>query len=197
MDIRLFYPVSCEKKQQIIFVGNVGHAYCLEQIILSLKEINKSKNLKLLIVGAGDKKAELMKFVDDNCLNDLVEFTGYLPRAEVPKLISESLLGVAPLKDLESLEYIVPIKAYEYMACGVPFLGCGRNEIEQIANKSGAGIIVKNDPKIISRVIVDLIKNKDLLKQMGENGRKYVEKYYDRKVIAEELNKSIDLLLRP
>jgi colanic acid biosynthesis glycosyl transferase WcaI len=123
VDTNLFYPLNIPKKNQIIYAGNIGHAQDLEDVILAMKKINEQFDLKLLIVGDGDIKGYLEKITVENGLTDFVEFPGLLPRKDIPKMISESLIGVAPLRKLKTLEYAVPTKAYEYMACGIPFVG--------------------------------------------------------------------------
>ena len=195
VDPEHFYPKAKSKKNQIIYSGSVGHAQDLKNCILAVKKVVKSKDdLKLLIVGEGDIKEELEELVKSENLEKHVIFKGLIPREEVPELISESLIGLAPLKKLDSLDYAAPTKVFEYMACGVPFLGCGVGEIERLATESGAGIIADNDPEYIANIIMDLIDNPDKSKEMGQNGISYVSKYYDRKKIALNLYNYIEAI---
>jgi len=45
-------------------------------------------------------------------------------------MISESLIGLASLKKFPSIESAVPTKAYEYMVCGIPFVGSEDGETD-------------------------------------------------------------------
>lgn len=189
-----FCPKVESKKNQIIYSGNVGHAQDLRNCILAMKEIVKSKDIKLLIVGDGDIKEELEELVKLENLEDTVIFKGLVPRDEIPKMISESLIGIAPLKKLECLDYAAPTKVFEYMACGVPFLGCGMGEIELLAAESGAGVIANNDPDDIANVIMDLIDNPEKSRKMGNNGINYVSTHYDRKKIALNLYNYVETI---
>ncbi len=191
VDTRYFYPISIEKKNQIIYAGNVGYAQDLEKVILSMKKISERNNLRLLIVGDGDIKTQLEALTKENELMDYVKFAGLVPREEIPKMFSESLIGLAPLKKMSSLEYAVPTKAYEYMACGIPFLGCGNGEIRNLAEKSGGGVIADNSPDAIAETILYLLNNPKRISEMGANGRSFVEKFYDRKQIAMSLKENI------
>ena len=195
VDTRLFYPVPIEKKNQIIYAGNIGHAQDLEKVILSMKKINESIDLKFLIVGDGEIKTQLETITKRNKLSDCVRFTGLVPREQMPRMFSESLIGLAPLKKLSSLEYAVPTKAYEYMACGIPFLGCGNGEIRSLAERSGGGVIVDNSPDAIADTILSLLNNPDKMSKMGANGRAFVEKFYDRKQIVVKLKENIDNII--
>jgi colanic acid biosynthesis glycosyl transferase WcaI len=189
-----FSPRGNGKKQQIIYAGNVGHAQDLDKVALAVKSMNGTYNLKFLIVGDGDIEERLKDLVKAESISDSVIFTGILPREEIPRLLSESLIGVAPLKKLENLEYAAPTKAYEYMACGIPFVGCGSGEIAHLAEKSGAGIIAENTPEAIAAALISLLEDPERREEMGRRGREYVVKHYDRRSIAQKLKQHIEMM---
>lgn len=194
VDTDYFYPLSKIKKNQIIYAGNVGYAQDLDKVIIALKQIIKKHDLRLLIVGDGDIKEQLEEVVKKEGLEDNVIFTGVMPRDKIPQLLSESLIGLAPLKKMETLEYAVPTKAYEYMACGIPFLGCGNGEILSLAVESGAGVIVDNTPEAIAKEVLKLLNNREEIELMGKNGRNFVKSNYDRKGIALKLKQCIEMI---
>ena len=187
-----FRPTNSGKKQQIIYTGNVGHAQDLEKVALAIKSMNGTYNLKFLIVGDGDTREHLEGLVKAEDLTDSVIFTGTLPREEIPRMLSESLVGVAPLKQLKTLEYAAPTKAYEYMACGIPFLGCGNGEITHLAEESGAGIIADNTPEAIAAALSALLDDPEKMEEMGRRGREYVAERYDRRAVALKLKQHIE-----
>lgn len=192
VDIDIFYQQTKSKKNQIIYTGIVGHAQDLKNCILAMEEIVKYKDLKLLIVGEGDLKEELIKLVKRKNLEKSVIFKSQVSRDKVPKMISESLVGLAPLKKIKSLDYAAPTKVFEYMGCGIPFLGCGMGEIERLASESGAGIIADNNPDSIAKIIIDLTDNPEKSREMGKNGINYVSEYYNRRKIALKLYNHIE-----
>ena len=187
-----FRPTSNGKKKQIIYAGNVGHAQDLDKVALAVKSMNGTYNLKLIIVGDGDTRKNLERLVEAESLADSVVFMGILPREEIPRLLSESLVGVAPLKRLENLEYAAPTKAYEYMACGIPFVGCGNGEIAHLAKESGAGIIAENTPEAIAMTLSTLLDDPGRMEEMGRRGREYVAEHYDRRSVALRLKYYIE-----
>lgn len=191
VDTEFFYPVGVEKKRQIIYAGNIGHAQDLENVILSMKSIIEHTDLKFLIVGDGDIKTSLEALAKREELSDNVEFTGLVARENIPRMFSESLIGIAALKKMPSLEYAVPTKAYEYMACGIPFVGCGNGEIRSLAEISGGGIIADNSADAIAETILELLDNPERMSEMGVHGREFVKENYDRKQIATDLSTHI------
>lgn len=195
VDTAFFKPLNAQKKQQLIYAGNIGHAQDLVNVILSLKIIMQTFPLTLNIVGDGDIKDYLVTLVEKEGLNEYVTFPGPVEREAVPMLISESLIGLAPLKNLETLEYAAPTKVYEYMACGIPFLGCGRGEIETIARESGAGVIAENTPEAIASAILDLLEDPQKIDKMGRSGRAYVMNNFDRRAIAKRMKTYVDQIM--
>ncbi len=187
-----FRPTNGGKKRQIIYAGNVGHAQDLDKVALAVKSMNGTYNLKFLIVGDGDTRENLERLVKAESLTDSIVFTGTLPREEIPQLLSESLVGVAPLKRLANLEYAAPTKAYEYMACGIPFVGCGSGEIAHLAKESGGGVIADNTPEAIAATLSALLDDPERMEEMGRRGREYVAEHYDRRSVALKLKHCIE-----
>jgi glycosyltransferase involved in cell wall biosynthesis len=186
VDTDIFKP-SNNKKNRLIYTGNIGHAQELEKVILAIKKINESIPIEFHIIGEGDLKKKLEELVKKEGLENKVFFKGLLPRDKIPELISESLIGLAPIKSLESLRYAVPTKTYEYMACGIPFIVTGKGEVENLVKSSKAGLLAESTVESIYDKILYLLKNKELINSMGKKGRLFVVKNYDRKKIAENL----------
>ena len=195
VDTERFWRPAAPKKRQIIYSGNIGHAQDLEKVILAMKDVSLRHDVRLVIVGDGDLKEQLVSLVREHRLEDRVVFRDLVPRDRVPDVISESCIGVAPLKDLETLEYAIPTKVFEYMACGIPFIGCSQGEIANIAEKSKGGIIARNDVRAIADAICQLLDNPGLGEEMGNSGRRYVKEHYDRRSIARVLRERIILLV--
>jgi colanic acid biosynthesis glycosyl transferase WcaI len=194
-DTQIFYKHEVSKKNQIIFLGNIGHAQDLEKYIQAMKIVTKKHDVKLLIVGDGEKKDELENMVQNLGLDDVIEFKGLIPRDKVPELLSECLIGLAPMKKLKSLEYMVPVKVYEYMACKLPFIASGNGELTELARKSKAGIITTDSSYAIADAIITLLNNPQKLERMGKNGREYVKAHNDRIDIVYKLKFNLDSLI--
>jgi len=191
VDTKVFTP-SDVKKRRIIYAGNIGHAQDLEKVIFAVKKINERFPIEFILVGDGEIKADLQQIVKKEGLEKTVIFTGVLKREEIPQMIAESLIGVAPLKNIDSLKYALPTKMYEYMSCGTPFLALGKGEIENLAKSSKAGVVADSNVSSIHDHIVKLLEDDKLMIKMGRNGRRFAKKYCDRKKSAEYLLKSIE-----
>lgn len=193
-ETEIFVPMTCAKKSQIIYTGNIGYAQDFDCVIAAMKEIT-SHNIHLVIVGEGECKQYVKDLVSANNLGDYVTFTGGLERSKLPSLLSESIAGLAPVKKLDVIQNQISAKIFDYMACGIPFVAVGGSELKQIADCSGAGFALDNDADIIAKTIIHLAKNPELGKEMGRKGRQYCEKFYNRKIMANKIKLLIRTLL--
>lgn len=155
---------------------------------------NLDMSVTFRIVGDGDLRETLERRARELGVADRVEFTGFIPREQVPELLSLATVGIAPIAADESLRYAVPTKLYEYMACGLPVVAVGEGEIERVVEDAKSGIVADEDPADIATAIERLLTSKDL-RQLGDNGRQYVVRQYDRQAIAMDLSSRLIRLL--
>lgn len=67
-----------------------------------------------------------------------------------------------------------PLKLCEYMVCGKPVVA-SRKSCFEILEENKAGLLVDpENPQEFAGAIIKLLRDPELRKQMGENGRKYV-----------------------
>jgi len=191
VDTEEFKPTDSEPEPTIVYTGNVGHAQDLESCIQAMSRL-EHPNATLKIVGDGDVKGELEALARKEGLNRAVEFSGLVPRKKVPKILNEAMIGVAPLKSDDSLEYAVPTKAYEYMAFGLPVVATGVGEIKSLMDESDGGYHLENDPEKMANVFQTLLSDWELRTEMGKRGREHISNKYDRSMIAKKLNKLLE-----
>ncbi len=192
VDIDTFFPFNCKKQDYIIYAGLLGHAQDLESPILAMDDIKDRYDLKFKIVGDGDKREDLERLVKSKNLEDVVEFEGLVPREKIPEFLSRAKIGLAPIKGIESLDYAVPSKIFEYMACELPYISSGIGEVQRLTEESNAGVVAENNPESFARKLSYLLENRELLENMGRRGRRFVEEYYDREKIAVKLKDAIE-----
>jgi len=70
------------------------------------------------------------------------------------------------------------------MSCGIPFIAAEKGEIEYLSKVSNGGVIAENSIESFYKSIIDLLKNKKMINEMGEKGRDFAEKYCDMEKIA-------------
>jgi len=178
----------------IVYTGNLGSAQDLEACVRAMSSLDH-EDATLRLVGAGDRKSDLERLTAELGLDDRVEFTGTVPRDEVPSILDRATVGVAPLEDSDELAYAIPTKLYEYLACGLPTVVTGRGEIERFVEDSGGGVHVANDPERIADRLDALLDDPERRRELGTAGREYVTERYGRRAIASRLSDELDDLV--
>jgi len=194
VDTDEYRPTNVDPDPTIVYTGNVGHAQDLDACIRAMSSV-ESSNAILRIVGDGDTRDRLEELVAEHGLEDRVEFTGLVPRETIPDVLNAAMIGVAPLKHEETLEYAVPTKAYEYMSCEVPVVATGAGEIDTLIEESGGGLFVDNDAERLAEAFESLLTDAALRESLGENGREHMIENYDRGVVARRLSAILDEVL--
>lgn len=85
-----------QRKNQILIVGNLskrkGHSHLFKQFKNALEFYPQ---LKLIVVGDGIEKKNLMLQIDEMEIRENVEFVGSIPHEEISTYFSESLIGIS------------------------------------------------------------------------------------------------------
>ena len=163
LDDILFHETPFENRDSIVcYVGGISVLRGEKTMIEAMKSVNG----KLMLAGHHEKQ----------CLGDQIHYVGQLNREEVNNLYGESVVGLCVLKAAHNYINSQPIKMYEYMAAGIPFICSNFPGWERVANESKAGVCVDpEDVKQISNAINQLLNERKKAQKMGENGRAYVE----------------------
>jgi len=99
-------------------------------------------------------------------------------------------IGIVPLVKEEFEKGKFPFKALQYMAVGIPVVGTRWGVLEEIITDGVNGFLVDNEEEWIDKLGV-LLKDADLRKKMGENGRKVIKEKFTYDINAP---KFIDIL---
>jgi glycosyltransferase involved in cell wall biosynthesis len=99
----------------------------------------------------------------------------------VANLYSLALAGLAVLKDVPIFQGARPSKMFPIMASGVPVLYSGAGEGALLVQKKAqAGIVTSPESsQALAEGVMHLADNPGLARELGKNGRKYVEEYFN------------------
>ena len=170
----------------IIYVGGISGDRGIYQMINAANRAN----VKLICVGNFTDELnenEITNFLEENPSKNVV-FTGLLSHSKVVEYINISTLGLSLLQPIPRYEKAVPIKLFEYMACGLPVVASNFPEISKVVEEANCGILV--DPTDINKIanaITYLLGHPEEAKRMGRNGRRAVEERYTWEIMEERL----------
>ena len=104
-----------------------------------------------------------------------VLYKGHLDRDGVNELYGKAVVGLCILKPIENYLFSQPIKMYEYMAAGLPFICSDFPDWRKIVEESSGGICVDPmDSDAIASAINELFLDRKKAQDMGRKGHHYV-----------------------
>jgi len=191
-----------EANKVVCFVGNFYPWQGLEDIIEALPSILKNvPEAMLLVVGdqpphsENNLKQKLLDMIKGLHLESKVIFTDSVPYQDVPVYINAADVCVIAQRPMRA--GFSPLKLFEYMACGKPVVASDIAGVREIVEESQGGILIppENEEKL-AEALIDLLVHEELMREMGENGRRCVNEEYTWKNMAcraaEVCEKAID-----
>lgn len=193
LDDNRFDSVFPKNKIIIGYAGSMGITNALEPFIETVKILNENKNIYFMLVGSGDLKPI---FEDElkNCNN--VTFLPRIGQNEVKYFLQKCDILYLSTKDSKVWEYGQSMnKVVEYMVAGKPIIASYTGYPSMI-NEANCGVFVESsNPGNLKQAILNITnQNVQDIKQLGENGRKWIcENRQYSKLANEYINKIEEL----
>jgi len=178
-----------QAERLIVFVGKIlawqGIHYLIRSVPYILEEC---PDTKILIVGDGPEKEELVKLAKEIGVSDWIIFAGMVSYDKVLLYINASDICVAPfIRERNEKSGVSPLKIYEYGACEKAIVASRLPGLEFI-EQDKLGILVEPDrPEELAAAIIKLLREPEIRRQMGENGRKYVVENHSWESVARKV----------
>ncbi|MEM1217089.1 MAG: glycosyltransferase, partial [Bacteroidota bacterium] len=101
-------------------------------------------------------------------------------RQTIQTAIYEAKIGMANLQNVANFRVAYLIKIFEYMAAGLPVIATNFPLWQTIIEQHECGLTIPpDDPSALVAAIDHLLDNPEQATQMGQNGRRAVEKHYN------------------
>ena len=176
----------------VSYAGTIGTSYDIRTMVLAGRELldRGMDQIKIKILGGGPLKEELENLAKEKeCTN--VEFVGYAPYPKMAAYLAKSDILVNSF--VKKAPQSIVTKIGDYLAAGKPMINtCMSPEFRQKVETDGFGInILPEDVKILTDAIMDLHKDREGCRIMGEKARKIAEEQFDR---PESYKKIIELI---
>jgi len=181
--------LGLQDKFLVLYAGNIGIAQGIEGLIQAALLLKEKKDIQLLFVGNGPCKSLSKNLCREQYVDNLF-ILDEKPRDEIVKYICAADVCLVPLKKKEIFKIALPSKMFEAWSCGRPIVLSVDGEAKKHLNQAQAGVWVEPEDAVgIGNAILFLYNNPQLCKKLGKNGRKYVERYFSRKIQAQRLEK--------
>lgn len=182
--------------QKLFFYGGViGYAQGLEIILNSAKAFLSNSKVQFIIQGVGPELERLLELKKTFQVHN-VHFLPPVSKTEMPSVLKEIDVAIIPLKKLDLFMGAIPSKIFETLAMKIPILlGVdGEARAHFVDHAKAALFIEPENSEMLVEKIQFLLDNPAIALEMGENGREYAIKTFNRDLIAEKFLKDLESL---
>lgn len=129
---------------------------------------------RLLLVGDGPMGSHFLQELAGRGLADAVDWRGAVPADQVPPLLQQMDVAVAPYPALDRF-YFSPLKVYEYMAAGLPVVASDLGQLWQVIQPGVNGMLSPaGDSEALARHLSRLAMNPEERHHLGAAARQTI-----------------------
>lgn len=181
------------RKRQLIHIGDISESRRGVSVLIEMLTLMRNQDVSLVFVGKADSpqtRRRLDEVIARHHLADRVQFISQVPYETVKSYLVESAVGLIPLRAVQRWQFDVPQKAFEYMACRLPFVVSETYATRKFVEETGVGVVVEPQSAQAFADAVDyLLDNPTEARRMADRGRRaFLEEYNwekeSRKLIA-------------
>ena len=187
---------TLKENQFIIYAGTIAHytgLYLYFEVIRKLRKIEPYSDVMLVLAGklSGISEEELQTAIKNMQVEDSVVYLGWIPYEELLSIIPHAQIGLA-LFDPNHLKfgYIsegTSRKIYTYMYCGIPVIT--NPPLGEFVRHEKCGIVIPYNIEELYSAVVNLLKDDDLRRNLGQNGKNAVLTKYNWERESEKIIK--------
>jgi glycosyltransferase involved in cell wall biosynthesis len=158
----------------LLYIGTLADWQGLEVVVKALPKILEKQEVKLRIVGRGRSRQRktLAKAIRKLRVEGSVLVQPAVPHHEIPALIAESDICIAPLglNDRNVTQGACPIKVLEYMASSRPLVASNLPIVRELVREDVDGLLFSpNDPDDLAHKVLTLLDDVGLSKRLADS----------------------------
>lgn len=184
-----------KEKFILTYAGSHGNANGLDTLIRSAKLLESEKDIEFLFVGDGPEKKKVLDLAKKLNLNN-VTFIDRVEKNQVAIILEKSDGCIFHLNRTPVFNYgISSNKLFDYMISAKPMIFAVETSFNFVeASKNGISVAPES-PEDMSNAIKSLVsQDVQVLKEMGENGKDFVIKNHDYKILSKQLIERLKLI---
>ncbi len=169
------------------YVGTHGMAHKLDTVLEAAELLRDRNDIAFLLVGDGAERERLVGEVAARGLSNVV-MLGQQPKSAMPGIWAASDAALVLLRRVDTFKTVIPSKMFEAMAMACPMILGVEGEAKALMEAGGAGIAITPESATeLAAAVTRLADDPAFAAQLGESGRSFVAREFDRRVLAERL----------
>lgn len=170
--IKADFP-ACEGKKILLYVGRVAVEKNLDFLIQVFDEIKKTEdNVCLIFTGGGPALEDLKEQAKKSPNADLIYFTGYFDREDLPYVYQMADIFVFP--SVTETQGLVTIEA---MTQGLPVVAIGEMGTLDVMQGDNGGFMVKNDLREFVNRVQLLLSDESLWAEKSRDAEEWSKQW--------------------
>jgi glycosyltransferase involved in cell wall biosynthesis len=175
------YGISA-REPVLVYVGRLGKEKNIEFLLRALRFVNERvPGVRLVLVGGGPQRAELMEKARENRVERQVVFTGPIP----PDKVKDSY-AAGDIFVMASLTETQGLVIGEAKAAGLPAVAVSAQGVSEMVNEGVDGFLTPLDAEVFASRICRLVEDPGLRQTFQSNALKKAEEL-DASRVAENL----------
>jgi glycosyltransferase involved in cell wall biosynthesis len=175
VDIESYHSgAKITKNPSIICVARMKKYKRMDILLDAVPEVlKKIPDLKVILVGDGDDLPRLKEISRKNKIEDVVEFTSFVPTRQKTVLLASSWVSVNT-----SPKEGWGLTSIEAQACGTPSVVPDSPGLRETVRDEVSGYIYPfGDINKLSGILIRMLKDEDSIEKMGKQARKWAKKF--------------------
>jgi glycosyltransferase involved in cell wall biosynthesis len=167
VDTRTFTPSGVgDGPLQAVFVGSLKPWHGVE---FAIEAVAGLEGVVLTIVGDGPERSRLEEHAER--VGAAVRWLGSVPHRFIPVVLSRMHAGLAPYP-ASADDYFSPLKAYEYLAAGLPVVASATGQLPSLVEHGRTGLLVApGDAAALREALGVLRDDRALARRLGAAAR--------------------------
>lgn len=182
-DLSLYQDVTAHTTEgfNAVYVGYLMEERGIDTLIAAIADLQTEiSRCTVVLVGPMTTEDEqwLQRRIQAEGIADMVDIVGRLSHEETLKRIAAADVCLYPFPRKQVLEYIFPIKLFEYMAFGKAIISSDLRGARQLLAHGETGILVEpDDSDALAQAIYRLYDEPKLRNELGQRAEQSVEQY--------------------
>jgi len=160
VDLSRFPPVEGGHPPRLVYTGQFQDWKGVDVLVKSLKLV---PSLTALLIGGREGtdplRDGLKALATQEGVADRIEWTGYLPQAEIPRRLRGGDIGVVSTRAFNGQDVAAsPLKLFEYMSAGLPIVASDLASIRDVIRPGENGMLFQEgDPEALAAAVRQLV----------------------------------------
>ena len=178
-------------KFRVVCTARFGPASNIDEILEAAELLQQAgdRRVEFVLVGGGPEEGRLRAYAQTRRLEN-VQFTGMVPKSEIPGYLRLADVCVAGLPDVPTYRRYgtIPSKIIDYLTAGRPVIFISSLETSVVALARAGRVVAPGDPRKLADAIVELASlPRDELVRLGLNGQDYIRQNHDIHRLAQRI----------